>query len=119
IEKIKNPTGLIATLRRMPGIEAVAPQVTGDLIATYGTKTRRLSCIGVEPDQTVAVTTIGTKMITGDFSRLKTAADGVVLGRGVADVLGANIDDTISLSSARGGLTTAKVVGIFQTGVTP
>src|SRR5438552_5436421 len=27
IEKIKNPTGLISTLRRMPGILAVAPQV--------------------------------------------------------------------------------------------
>src|SRR3954453_11129571 len=39
IEKIKNPTGLIATLRRMPGITAVAPQVNGDVIATYGTKT--------------------------------------------------------------------------------
>src|SRR5438270_9034714 len=39
VEKIKNPTGLIAMLRRMPGILAVAPLVTGDAIATYGTKT--------------------------------------------------------------------------------
>src|SRR4029078_7101961 len=31
IEKIKNPEGLLAVLRRMPGILAVAPQVTGDL----------------------------------------------------------------------------------------
>ena len=37
IEKIKNPTGLIATLKRLPGIEAVAPMVEGDVIATYGT----------------------------------------------------------------------------------
>jgi lipoprotein-releasing system permease protein len=119
IEKIKNPEGLLATLRRMPGITAVAPQVSGDLIATYGTKTMSLAVMGVDPDATTRVTTIGTKVIEGDFSRLKTAADGVVLGRGVADVLGARIDDIISLSSPTGGLTTAKVVGIFQTGVTP
>jgi len=119
IEKIKNPGGLLAQLRRMPGIVAVAPQVTGDLIATYGTKTMNLNAIGVEPEQTLAVTTIGKDVIAGDFARLKTAADGVVIGRGVSDVLGAKLDDVITLSSAKGGLTTAKVVGIFQTGVTP
>jgi lipoprotein-releasing system permease protein len=119
IEKIKNPEGLLATLRRMPGILAVAPQVSGDLIATYGTKTMSLSVMGVDPDAVTRVTTIGTKIVDGDFGRLKTAADGVVIGQGVCDVLGAKVDDIITLSSPTGGLTTAKVVGIFQTGVTP
>ena len=119
IEKIKNPTGLLAQLRRMPGIVAVAPQVSGDLIATYGTKTMNLSAIGVDPEQTLAVTTIGKDVIAGDFGRLKTEADGIVIGRGISDVLGAHVEDVITLSSSKGGLTTAKVVGIFQTGVTP
>ena len=119
IEKIKNPEGLLATLRRTPGIVAVAPQVTGDLIATYGTKTMTLAVIGVDPEQTTRVTTIASKMTEGGFARLKTAADGVVIGRGVSDVLGAKMDDIITLSSPTGGLTTAKVVGIFATGVTP
>jgi len=110
---------LLATLRRMPGITAVAPQVTGDLIATYGTKTMSLAVMGVDPDQTTRVTTIGTKVTDGDFARLKTAADGVVIGSGVSSVLGAKVDDIITLSSPTGGLTTAKVVGIFSTGVTP
>ena len=38
VKKIKNPVGLIATIRRMPGILAAAPQVSGDAIATFGTK---------------------------------------------------------------------------------
>jgi lipoprotein-releasing system permease protein len=119
IEKIKNPEGLLATLRRMPGITAVAPQVSGDVIATYGTKTMSLAVMGVDPDQTTRVTTIGTKVTDGDFARLKTAADGVVIGSGVSSVLGAKVDDIVTLSSPTGGLTTAKVVGIFSTGVTP
>src|SRR3954469_7853127 len=119
VKKIKNPTGLIATIRRMPGVIAAAPQVSGDVIATYGTKTMNLGVFGVDPDQTTAVTTIGTKVISGDFARLKTAGDGIVIGRGVADVLGAGVDDNISLASSTGGRTVAKVVGIFQTGVTP
>jgi lipoprotein-releasing system permease protein len=119
IEKIKNPEGLLATLRRMPGILAVAPQVTGDLIVTYGTKTMNVSAFGVDPDATTKVTTIGTDVVEGDFGRLKTAAGGIIIGHGVSDVLGAKLDDIVTLSSNTGGLLPAKVVGIFQTGVTP
>lgn len=119
VEKIKNPTGLLAMLRRMRGITAVAPLVTGSAIATYGTKTMNLAILGCEPDQQVVVTTIGDKLVEGSFSRLKTTADGIIIGRGVSDILGAGIDDSITLSSSTGGHTIAKVVGIFATGVTP
>src|SRR2546423_11623238 len=102
VKKIKNPTGLIAQIRRMPGILAAAPQVSGDAIATYGTKTLNVGILGVEPDQTTATTTIGTKLIQGDFGRLKTTGDGIVIGRGVADVLGAHLDDNISLACSTG-----------------
>jgi lipoprotein-releasing system permease protein len=119
IEKIKNPTGLIATLRRMPGILAVAPMVEGDVIATYGTKTLGFNVQGVDPDAHLIATTIGTNVTQGDFKRLKSTADGVIIGSGIAQVMGAGLDDNISLSSPTGGRTTAKVVGIFSTGVTP
>jgi lipoprotein-releasing system permease protein len=119
IKKIKNPTGLLAKLRRTPGIVAAAPMVTGDVIATYGTTTLTLGIYGVEPDEQVKVTTIGDKLIAGDFSRLKTAANGIVIGSGVSDTLGAKLDDTVVLSSPTGGTAIARIVGVFQTGVTP
>src|SRR5438270_371036 len=100
IEKIKNPAGILAMLRRMPGIVAVAPHVTGDLIVTYGTKTMNVSAFGVDPDATTKVSTIGTDVIEGDFARLKTAADGIVIGHGISDVLGAKLDDIVTLSSS-------------------
>jgi lipoprotein-releasing system permease protein len=78
-----------------------------------------VAILGVEPDQQKRVTTIGTKLIEGDFERLESTADGVVLGRGVALTLGAKVDDSILLASSTGGKTIARVVGIFQTGVTP
>jgi lipoprotein-releasing system permease protein len=119
VEKIKNPTGLIATLRRMPAVVQAAPVVRGDATITYGTKTYGVQIHGVEPDAQVKVTTIGEKVTDGAFNRLKKTADGIVLGRGIALTLGARIDDNIQLSSPTGGRTTAKVVGIFDTGVTP
>jgi lipoprotein-releasing system permease protein len=41
------------------------------------------------------------------------------MGRGVASLLGVQLDDIVTLTSSTGGKTTARVVGIFQTGVTP
>jgi lipoprotein-releasing system permease protein len=119
IEKIKNPRGLVAALRRMPGIVEAAPMVRGDATIAYGTKTYGVLIHGVEPDRQVAVTTIGEKVTQGAFERLKRSADGIVLGRGIALTIGAGIDDNITLTSPTGGRTTAKVVGIFDTGVTP
>src|SRR5881227_1003017 len=46
VKKIKNPEGLVRTLRRLPGIQAVAPMVSGDAIGSYGTKTITLTLYG-------------------------------------------------------------------------
>jgi lipoprotein-releasing system permease protein len=119
IQKIKNPTGLILQLQSMPGIEAAAPVVSGEVIATYGTKTATVGIYGIDPRQHLRVTTIGKDLITGSFDRLDTTADGIILGSGVASILGARLDDNVTLASQTGGRTTGKVVGIFQTGVTP
>jgi lipoprotein-releasing system permease protein len=119
IEKIKNPTGLIAKIRRITGVIDAAPIVRGDATITYGTKTYSVQIYGVEPEAQVAVTTIGEKVTQGAFERLKRTANGVVLGRGIAITLGARVDDNILLTSPTGGKAVAKVVGIFDTGVTP
>jgi lipoprotein-releasing system permease protein len=119
VKQIKNPTGLIAQLRRMPGIVAAAPEVQGEAIASYGTRNINMQILGIEPEQQQRVTTIGKDVIQGGFHRLRTSADGVVIGSGLQKVLGAKLDDTIVLTSNTGGRTNARVVGVFETGVTP
>src|SRR2546425_8225988 len=58
VKKIKNPEGLMRKIRQLPGIVAVAPEVTGEAIATYGTKNMNIAVLGVDPAQQVRVTTI-------------------------------------------------------------
>jgi lipoprotein-releasing system permease protein len=119
VKKIRNAHGLIAKIRGLPGVVAVAPEVTGDAIVTYGSRTVNVAVLGIEPEEQMRVTTIGAKLVDGDFERLRSTADGVVIGNGVALTLGARVDDSIVLTSGVGGRTIARVVGIFQTGVTP
>jgi lipoprotein-releasing system permease protein len=119
VKQIKNPTGLMRKLRSLPGVVAAAPEVTGEALATYGTKTANVAILGVEPDQQQRATTIGEKLLEGDLSRLRSTADGAVIGQGVALTLGARLGDSITLASSTGGRASARIVGIFQTGVTP
>ncbi len=119
IEQIKHPTGLMAALRRMPQVVEAAPIVTGDVTAVYGTKTYGMVVYGVDPDSQLKVTTIGDNLVSGSFDRLKTTANGIILGRGIALTLGAREGDIIQLNSPVGGQATGRVVGIFDTGVTP
>jgi lipoprotein-releasing system permease protein len=119
VKKIRNAVGLIQKIRSMSGMIAVAPEVTGDAIATYGSKTMNVAILGIEPASQMRVTTIGTKVIEGSFDKLESTADGLVMGRGVAAILGAKEGDSVVLASNTGGKTIARVVGIFQTGVTP
>src|ERR1051325_4328467 len=119
VKKIKNPEGLMRKIRQLPGVVAVAPEVTGEAIATYGTKNVNISVLGVDPAQQVRVTTIQKDLLEGDFDRLRGTADGVIIGRGISIVLGARLGDIVSLSSPTGGRATARVVGVFSTGVTP
>ncbi len=119
VKKIANPGGLLAALGRMPGIIASAPTVQGNVIATFGTKNVNISCTGIEPEKQVRVTTIASDMLEGSFSRLRMTAQGIVIGKGVSDLLGVKLDDSLSLAGSDGGKTTARVVGIFRTGITP
>ncbi len=119
VQKIDSPMNLIHKLEHMPGIVGVAPEVYRDVIATYGTKTVNLSLFGIDPDRQVRVTTIGNDLLEGSFIDLRRTADGIILGKGIADTIGAAMGDKISLASSTGGRTTARVVGIFRTGVTP
>lgn len=119
VKKIKNAAGLMQELRRIHGIVAAAPEVDGDVIATYGTKTLTISILGIEPEEQLRVTTIGKDIVEGSFDRLRSTADGVILGRGVCDLLGAKLDDEITLTGTTGGRATSRVVGIYATGITP
>src|SRR3954471_12391534 len=119
VKQIKNPTGLIAQLRRLPGIIAAAPEVTGEAIASYGTKNVNMAIVGIEPEQQQRVTTIGNDIKEGDFKRLRTSADGVVIGSGLQKVLGAKLDDTIVLTSNTGGGGHTRRDGVFAGGASP
>jgi len=119
IAKIRDPERLVNFIRTLPGVVAAAPTVNGDLVCVYGSKQTACELIGIEPRQQQRVTTIGDKIVVGSFDRLNSTANGILLGDGLARVLGAKLDDTIIITGPQGARANSRVVGIFSTGVTP
>lgn len=119
VAKIRNPEKLVRFIRELPGVVAAAPTVNGNAVATYGAKQVAMEIIGIEPAEQVKVTSIGEKIVVGSFERLNSTANGILLGDGLARLLGASLEDTILVTGPTGARTPARVVGIFSTGVTP
>ena len=89
VKKIDNPTGLIAKLRHMPGIDRRRAGSDRRRDRHLRHEDDEPDVLGVEPEQQLTVTTIGKDMIGRRAStRFAPTADGVVIGSGVADVLG-------------------------------
>jgi lipoprotein-releasing system permease protein len=91
-------------------------------VIAYGSKQTAIEIIGIEPREQVRVTSIGGKLVEGSeggFERLYKTANGILLGDGVARVIGAKLYDSIIVTGPSGARTSSRVVGIFSTGVTP
>ncbi|MCC7425277.1 MAG: ABC transporter permease [Alphaproteobacteria bacterium] len=117
IRGIRDARGKLAALEAVPGL-AAAPTLRGPVILRYGARDHSVALVGVEPERERRVTNIEKDMIAGRLEDLRATANGVILGIGAADRLGAGVGDIITAVSPRGVAVTMKVVGLFSTGLT-
>jgi len=114
---IKNGRARLSELSRLDGV-SVAPMLSGQVILRYGSKDVSASLLGIDPARERRVTNLEADLIAGELDDLYTTANGIVLGVGVADKLGAEHGDTVTALSTAGVILKMKVVGVFSTGVT-
>lgn len=107
----------LTILEAMPGV-AAAPILTGQALLRYGTRDVSATLLGIEPPRQERVSNIGKDMVAGRLEDLRTTANGVILGAGLAQRLGAGVGDTVSAVSPAGTVLPMRIVGLFQTGLT-
>ncbi len=113
---IKNAKARTAQLRTLPGVD-VAPTLTGSVVIRYGGKDIGVSMAGIEPEAEIRVSKIEEDMRQGSLAALRTTANGIVIGNGLAEKLGASMGATLIVSTPAGQLRRMKVAGIFRSGV--
>ncbi|MGE0822366.1 MAG: ABC transporter permease [Candidatus Binatia bacterium] len=97
---------------------ALAPILRGQIFLRYGGTDVSATLVGVEPERERQVTRLEHDLISGSLAGLRTTANGLILGEGVAQKLGAMMNDTLSATSPAGVVMRMKVVGILRTGIT-
>jgi lipoprotein-releasing system permease protein len=106
----------LAILEAMDGV-AAAPVLQGQALLRYGSRDVSAVITGIDPARHVRVSNIEKDMTAGRLEDLRSTANGIVIGEGLAFKLGVQMGDTISAVSPVGVALSMKVVGLFRTGI--
>ncbi|HEY7608888.1 MAG TPA: ABC transporter permease [Alphaproteobacteria bacterium] len=116
IRGIRRAGQIMQALTTWQGL-TVSQVLQGQGFLRYGSKERSATITGIEPDRERLVTRIEKDIVAGSIDALKTAANGIILGRGLARRLALEMNDTVTVTSPTGVIMRMKVVGISHTGV--
>lgn len=109
-----------------PQILASAPYFAGQGLLSNAGEVRGVQIRGVIPDLEAKVITYANKMVAGSLKDLQADNFDIVLGKGLAEALGAELGGKVTVISPEGNVTPAgvvprlkqfNVVGIMETGV--
>lgn len=116
IRGIRRAGQIMEALAAWQGL-AVSQVLQGQGFLRYGSKERSATITGIEPDRERLVTRLDKDIVAGSIEALKTAANGIILGKGLARRLAVEMNDTITVTSPIGVIMKMKVVGLSHTGV--
>ncbi|MBR9971608.1 ABC transporter permease [Magnetospirillum sulfuroxidans] len=117
VRGLRGARSIIASLEEMPGLK-VAPTLSGNILLRFGAKDISANITGIVPDKERLVTKLEKDLISGSLDSLYTAANGIIIGEGIAQKAGIGMDDMVSVVSPEGVVMRMKVVGIFVSGIT-
>jgi lipoprotein-releasing system permease protein len=116
--RIKKPAEIVEMLRAMPEVKAAAQNVVGTAIVNFGSRERGVNLVGIEPEEQEAVNEIDTYIEGGRIYDLYSSGGGMLLGAGIAEIMGVSKGDTVNIKLRDGASRPLRIVGIFRTGVT-
>ena len=114
---IRDAKAAIAQISELPGLQA-APTLRGQVFLRYGSREVSATLVGIEPARERRVTNLERDLTAGSLDALFAAANGLILGEGLARKLGAGMGSNLTATSPAGAVLRMEVVGTFATGVT-
>lgn len=112
--RIRNADEVVATLKQIKGLVAVAPQIVGSGFATHGAIVKPVQMIGVAPNKVSAIAKVADNLVAGDAGL---SIGSVIIGKTLADDLGVTVGQGVRMKSDQGVDKTLTVSGIFAFGI--
>ncbi len=118
LPKIKNIYGILSILEKDKNIEGVSPFLGSQVIFKLGIAQYSGKAVGVDIMKENILFNVEKNNLQGSIIKLQTIPNGIILGEGLADQIGAKLNDNIIIISPAGVTLEMKVVGINRTGIT-
>ena len=113
---VKNPYALVASLEAwLPGV--VAPSVQARAVIRYAGRDTAASVVGVDPRREPKVSKLATQIREGSLEALQRASNGIILGDGLANKIGARVGNSVVVATGSGSTMSARVVGLYHSGM--
>jgi lipoprotein-releasing system permease protein len=114
---ILNNAAIIDLLKKDSRVEGVAPKITAQVFYNVGTTDLTGVINGIDVAAENSLFFFGDYVTEGNFIDLQHTPNSIILGKGVADQILANLGDMIQVTTAKGERIPLKVVGFFQSGL--
>ena len=116
--KIRNGKQIIDILERDKNVTGVSPFLGSQAIFKMGVAQQSGRVSGVDIVKENILFNVQKNNVEGNIVKLQTIPNGIILGQGLADLLGAKMGDNLNVISPAGVTLEMKVVGINRSGLT-
>lgn len=109
-----------------PNVVSAAPYIRKEVMLSNGRRVSGALVRGIEPESEKTVSTIASKMVSGELTDLQDGDYGIVIGRELANSLGVYEGDKLTVITPQASVTAIgvmprlrrfKVVGVFEVGM--
>ena len=116
-EEIHNSSAIIRALEDDERVTGVAPKIMAQVFYNVGSIDITGIINGIDVDEESRLFFFKDYVVGGNYIDLKNTPNSIILGKGAADKMLANIGDIIQVTTSKGDRVQLKVVGFFQSGI--
>ncbi len=115
--ELRNSGAILKALKSDSRVLGIAPKITAQVFYNVGSIDLTGVINGIDVEAENKLFFFSDYVTKGNFYDLKNVPNSIILGKGAAEKMLANIGDVIQVTTARGDRMQLKVVGYFQSGL--
>ena len=115
--ELYNSAQIMQAIKQDARVLGVAPKINAQVFYNVGTIDLTGVINGIDPDEENRLFMFSDYVTRGNYLDLKNIPNSIILGKGVADKMAANIGDVVQVTTSKGERLQLKVVGYFQSGL--
>jgi lipoprotein-releasing system permease protein len=115
--ELYNSAQIMHAIKQDTRVLGVAPKINAQVFYNVGAIDLTGVINGIDPDEENRLFMFSDYVTRGNYLDLKNIPNSIILGKGVADKMAANIGDVVQVTTSKGERLQLKVVGYFQSGL--